>query len=151
MDGDTQIQNQENNLAHADVDEEHNLAEITDLEEAEEEVSNIQDVSTVMVQIMMNVIVQRINTVIDRNVAPINVDEKKSMLKDRRLGLQHLKGLKVKLIRPMKNFRRQPGTKQLKSSITPNSEMFSPQVMNGLLNRNKCQLTFTLKDPLISL
>ena len=109
-DGDSPIQNQENNLAHVDVDEEHNLVEITDLEEAED-ISNIQNVSTVTVRITMNVIVQRTSSEIGRNVVPTSDDEKRNMLKDRRLGLQHLKRLQVKLIKLKKDFHRQPGTK----------------------------------------
>ena len=110
VDGDSPIQNQENNLAHVDVDEEHNLAEITDLEEAEG-ISNIQSVFTVMVQIMMNVIVQRMSSVINRNVVLTDADEMKSMLKGRRLGPQHLRNLQVKLTRLKENSRHQLGTK----------------------------------------
>ena len=109
-DGDSLIQNQESNLARVDGDEEHNLAEITDLEGAED-ILNIQNVSTVMVQITMNVTVQRTSSEIDRNVVPTSVDEKRNMLKDRQLGLQHLRRLQVKRIRPMKDFHRQPDTK----------------------------------------
>ena len=109
-DGDSPIQNQENNLAHVDVDEEHNLVEITDLEEAED-ISNIQNVSTVTVQTTMNVIAQRTSSVINRNVVLTNVVERKSMRKDRRLGLRRRVKLKVKLTRPKENSRRQPGTK----------------------------------------
>ena len=109
-DGDFPIQNQENNLAHVDVDEEHNLVEITDLEEAED-ISNIQNVSTVTVQTTMNVIAQRTSSVIDRNVVLTNVVERKSMHKDRRPGLRRRAKLKVKLIKLKKNFHRQLGTK----------------------------------------
>ena len=109
-DGDSPIQNQENNLVRVDVDEEHNLVEITDLEEAED-ISNTQNVSTVMVQITMNVIVQRTSSVINRNVVLTDADEMKSMLKGRRLGLRHLKSLQVKLIRLKENSRRRQGMK----------------------------------------
>ena len=111
MDGDTQTQSQESNLVHVDVGEEHNLAEIIDLAEAEEEVSDIQSVSIVMAQIMMNVIVQRTSSAIGRNVVTPSVDEKKSMLKDRQLGLRHRTKQQVKLIRPKENFHRQIDTK----------------------------------------
>ena len=147
VDGDTQIQNPENSPAHVDVDEEHNLAEIIDLVEAED-ILNIQNVSTVTVQITMNVIVRRTSSVIDKIVVPTSVDEKKSMLKDRQLGLRHRTKQHVKLIRPKENFHRQQGTKQLKNSIIPNSEMLSPLVRNGLLNCRKCQPMFIRKDPL---
>ena len=110
VDGDSPILNQENNLAHVDVDEEHNFVEITDLEEAED-ISNIRNVSTVMVQITMNVIAQRTSSVIDRNVVLTNVVERKSMRKDRRLGLRRRVKLKVKLIKLKKDFHRQLGTK----------------------------------------
>ena len=109
-DGDSPIQNQENNLVHVDVDEEHNLVEITDLEEAED-ISNIQNVSIVTAQITMNVIAQRTSSEIGRNVVPTSDGEKRNMLKDRQLGLQHLRRLQVKRIRPMKDFHRQPDTK----------------------------------------
>ena len=111
VDGDTQIQNQENNLAHVDVDEEHSLAEIIDLVEAEEEAPNIRNASIAMVQITMNMIVQRTSSVIDKIVVLTSADEKKSMLKDRRLGLRRRAKPPVKLIRPKENFHRQQGTK----------------------------------------
>ena len=85
-DGDSPIQSQENNLAHVDVDEEHNLVEITDLEEAED-ILNIQNVSTVTARITMSVIVQRTSSEISRTVVLISVDEKRSMPKDRQPGL----------------------------------------------------------------
>ena len=110
MDGDSPIQNQENNLAHVDVDAEHNLVEITDLEEAED-ILNIQNVSIVTARITMSAIVQRTSSVIDRIDVLTNVDERRNMLKDRRLGLQHLRRLQVKLIRLKENSRRQLGTK----------------------------------------
>ena len=109
-DGDSPIQNQENNLAREDVDEEHNLVGITDLEEAED-ILNIQNVSIVTAQITMNVIVQRTSSAIGRNVVTPSVDEKKSMLKGRQLGLRHRTKQQVKLIRPKENFHRQIDTK----------------------------------------
>ena len=109
-DGDSPIRNQENNQAHVDVDEGHNLVEITDLEEAGD-ILNIQSVSTVTVQTTMNVIAQRTSSVIDRNVVLTNAVERKSTRKDRRLGLRRRVKLKVKLTRPKENFHRQPGMK----------------------------------------
>ena len=111
VDGGTQTQSQENNLAHVDVDEEHNLVEIIDLVEAEEEVLSIQNASTVTAQITMNVIAQRMSSAIGKNVATPSVDEKKNMLEDRPLGLRHRAKQRVKLIRPKENFHRQIDTK----------------------------------------
>ena len=111
VDGDSQIQEPENNPAHAEVDEEIDLAEIVDLEEAEEETSDTPNAFTVKAQIMMKGTALKMNSVISRNAALISADAKKNSRKDRRLDHARLNQSKVKLIRLMKNFHRLQSTK----------------------------------------
>ena len=106
VDGDSQTQEPENNPAHVEADEETVLVEITDLEEAEEEVSDIPHAFIVKAQIMTKGVVLKMSSVISRNVVLISADEKKNSRKDRRPGRTPLSKLKVKLIRLMKNFHR---------------------------------------------
>ena len=110
VDGDSQIQEPENTPAHVEANEETVLVEITDLEEAEEEVSDTP-AFIVKAQIMTKGTALRMSSVISRNAVLISADERKNSHKDHRLGRTPLSKLKVKPIRLMKNFHRLQGTK----------------------------------------
>ena len=110
VDGDSPTQEPENNPARAEVVEETVLTEIADLEEAEEEASDIP-AFTVKAPIMMKGTVLKMNSAISRNVVLISVDEKQNLQKDRQLDHAHLSVSKVKLIRLMKNSHRLQGTR----------------------------------------
>ena len=108
-DGDSQIPEPESNPAHAEVDEEIDLTEIVDLEEAEEEVSDTPPAFTAKARIMTREIALKMSFVINKNVEPISVDDKRNLRKDRRLGRALLNPPKARFIRLRKNFRHLPG------------------------------------------
>ena len=111
VDGDSQIQEPENTPAHVEADEETVLAEIIDLEEAEEEGSDTLHAFIVKAQIMMKGTALKMSSVISRNAVLISADAKKSSRKDHRLGQPHLNRSRVKLTRLKKNSHRLSGTK----------------------------------------